>query len=224
MGCFLASCFHFSPSPFRQDSERCFVYTEVEFTKGEWKMFRRMICMLSVMGVVILIGIPVLASENTGSVCIIPEWRENREVQAQIALYRIGALSENSCRITDGLADWIISRQETQTDDFLRWATSQSWKDKQICTVSAGQRVEFENLEEGLYLVTASEIAAGYPAFSPFLVPLHGENNMHVVISPGIGNYSEIPRTGDYPAPIFMAMLLSFGIIFFMVFAENRKK
>lgn len=187
-------------------------------------MFRRMICMLSVIGVVILVGIPVLASENTGSVCIIPKWRGNREVEAQIVLYRIGALTEDSCRITDGLADWIISRQEMQSDDFLQWAISQSWKDKQICTVSAGQRAVFENLEEGLYLITASELAAGYPAFSPFLVPLHGKNNMHVVISPGNGNSSEIPRTGDYPAPIFMAMLLSSGIIIFMVFTENRKK
>ena len=187
-------------------------------------MLRRLLCSLAVVGMVIALGIPVMASENTGSIRIIPEWKGNQKLQDQIVLYRIGILTENSCRITDGLADWIISRQETQTDDFLQWAISQSWKDKQICTVSDGQEAKFENLEEGLYLVASSETAVGYPGFSPFLVPLYGENNMHVVISPGIGNYSEIPRTGDYPAPILMAMLLSLGIVIFMVLAENRKK
>ena len=35
---------------------------------------------------------------------------------------------------------------------------------------------------------------------------------------------SEPPNTGDYPAPIFTAMLISMGIVVVLVMTENRKK
>ena len=35
---------------------------------------------------------------------------------------------------------------------------------------------------------------------------------------------SEIPKTGDYPAPILTGMLLSMGVVILMAVTENRKK
>lgn len=182
-------------------------------------MFRRIVCIFSVAGCLIVFGIPVLAAEGSGSIRVLPS-----QGIVQIALYRIGSLTADSCRITDGLADWIVSRQEIQTEDFLQWALSQSWKNKWICAASGQKGAKFEDLEEGLYLVKQAETASGGCAFDPFLVTLSEETDMDLVITMGTEYGSEIPKTGDYPAPIFLAMVISFGVVVFMVLAENRKK
>ena len=187
-------------------------------------MFRKIVYMLSAAGLAIVFGLPTFAAQSSGSIHVISGRRDNRVISGQVTLYRIGELTAESCRITDGLADWIVSRQEVMTEDFLHWALSQSWKNKWICDVSEEQGAEFHDLEEGLYLVVQTEAGPGYSVFAPFLVALPDEGNMDVTIPVGVSDISEIPRTGDHPAPIFMAMLLSLGIAVFIVLTENRKK
>lgn len=41
---------------------------------------------------------------------------------------------------------------------------------------------------------------------------------------PVVATETEIPKTGDYPAPILTGMLLSMGVVILMAVTENRKK
>ena len=187
-------------------------------------MLRRIVCILSAVGLAVVLGIPVFAAASGGSIHVMPGLPECQKLYGRITLCRIGVLTADSCRITDGLADWVVSRQETGTEDFLQWALQQSWKQQWVQSISENQGAAFENLEEGLYLVRQTEKKTGYSAFAPFLVALPAEKNMVITIPADTGALSEIPKTGDYPAPIFLAMMLSFGIVLFMIITENKRK
>ena len=45
-----------------------------------------------------------------------------------------------------------------------------------------------------------------------------------ITVCPAVISEKELPETGDYPAPIFTAMVLSLGAVILMVLTENRKK
>jgi len=187
-------------------------------------MFRKIVCMLFLAGILLVFAFPVRAEDNHGTIRVVPDWAGSRVVDGQVGLYRIGELTSEGCRITDGLADWIIDRQEILTDGFLQWALVQSWDGGKGSQLADEQGAFFDDLEDGLYLVVQTVPACGFSAFQPFFVTLPVQTHMDVTVNPQITALTEIPRTGDYPAPIFMAMLLSFAVVVLMILTENRKK
>ena len=187
-------------------------------------MFRKIICCVFLTGILLSCGISVYASESYGSIRIIPDWAGNRMMDGQIVLYRIGEMTTEGYRITDGLTDWVVQDWELQSDDFKQWAMEQAWKEGRHCKIVDEQGALFEDLEEGLYFVVQTVAADGFSKFDPFFITLPFQTYMDVTVNPEILALSEIPETGDYPAPIVAAMMLSLGIVFFLVLSENRKK
>lgn len=187
-------------------------------------MFRKIICILSAAGMLFVFPFPVHAADLRGSIRVVPDWAGNRIMAGEVALYRIGDSLGESYRITDGLANWIVSRQEVLSDEFLPWAVQQPWENGRILTITDEQGAFFSGLGEGLYLVVQTLPASGFSGFAPFLITLPAETGMDITVNPQILLLSEAPRTGDYPAPIFAAMVLSLGAVILMVLAENRRK
>ena len=187
-------------------------------------MLCKIVRALSLSGLLILFVLPVYAADTYGSICILPDCGGNRILDGQVALYRVGDLTPEGCRITDGLADWTLRIEEIQSDSFLQWALNQTWDGGMLCRITDENGAVFTELTEGLYLVVQKEAANGYSEFKPFFVSLPMQTNWNVTVNPGVYPLAELPRTGDYPAPIFTAMLLSMGVVFLLVLMENRKK
>ena len=186
-------------------------------------MFRKIVWILIAANLCLALETPAWAADNTGSICVIPYWAGSRIAGGQVALCRIGDLTPEKCHITDGLAEWVIDRQEVETDAFLQWALKQTWEEK-VCNISDERGARFENLKEGLYLVVQTVPASGFAAFQPFIVTLTAQAERNITVNPEVTALTEIPKTGDYPAPIFMAMFLSFAVALIMILAENRRK
>ena len=187
-------------------------------------MLRKILCILSAVSMFAYTAVSSQAGGITGSIRVVPHWIGRDAAEEKVALYRIGDVTSHGYRITDGLADWILYQQEITTDDFLQWALEQPWECVNECIIQRGEGAFFHNLTEGLYMVVQKQPSDGREIFRPFLITLSAQNGMDIVFYPGASQLTESPQTGDYPLPIFAAMLLSIGAVALMILAENRKK
>lgn len=187
-------------------------------------MFRRILCILSAVGMTLIFSVSAQAEGVCGAVRVLPQWAGSNVCGGQVAIYRIGDLTPQGCRITDGLADWMVYQQELESEEFLQWSLEQNWKESAECVISADEGAYFPNLSSGLYLVVQKEPADGYYAFHPFLAALSLQQDMCPVFYPDAVPLTEPPGTGDYPSPIITSMILSMGVVLLMIMAENRKK
>ncbi len=105
---------------------------------------------------------------------------------------------------------------------------------KIVCTLFAGGLVlficapvhaaGFSGFKEGACLVVRDESEPGSFPFMPYFVPSSAEMGLEKSCYPQITVAAGPPKTGDYPAPIFAAMVLSLGVVFLLILTENRKK
>ena len=187
-------------------------------------MFRKMICILTALGMFLVFRIPVYATCAYGSISVIPQWKECNFGGAVASLYRVGDLTDNGCTISDGLADWNLSWEEIATDAFLQWASEQHWEEETSAELTEEQGICFTNLKEGLYLIAQKKTFQEHGRFEPFFAQISMNTGMDITCYPLVNAVPELPRTGDYPAPIFAAMALSLGTVFLVILIDNRRK
>lgn len=184
-------------------------------------MLRRFVCLIWAVSMAMVLRVPVFASE--GSIQVIPRWCEAAVSGGTVTISRIGTRDGQDFRITDGLADWILTEQEVTSESFLKEIQFRFTKG-QDCLITGDNGAVFEKLPEGLYLITQTDPAEGYFPFVPFLVELSSDRLMQVTAEPPVIRVAEIPKTGDYPAPIIGAMGIGLSVALLMVLADGRKK
>ena len=183
---------------------------------SRWMSFLGAVCM--VMGFLL----PVRAAE-TGTVQIVPVWGGKQIVGGTVQLSRVGDRTAEGFRITDGLADWIVSEQEVLSGSWTLWLENQA-QDSVNRTVEQGTGAYFADLPEGLYLVRQPESAPEFMAFRPFLLSIPEGEQWDVVAQVPLIRDGENPMTGDRHVPLLGAMGIGFSVALLMVLADQRKK
>ena len=183
---------------------------------SRWMGFVGAVCM--VMGLLL----PVQAVE-TGSLQVVPVWGGKQIVGGEVSLSRVGDRTVEGFRITDGLADWIISEQEALSGSWTALLERQA-KDSVIRPVEQGTGAVFVDLPEGLYLVRQPQSAPEFMSFRPFLLSLPEGEQWEVVRQVPLIHDVEAPQTGDRHVPLVGAMGIGFSVAALMVLADQRKK
>ena len=180
---------------------------------------------MGLLGVVCIMAgmlLPVQAAE-TGSVRVVPVWGGSRILGGEVSLSRVGDRLEGSFRVTDGLADWIVSEQEIFSGSWTDWLERQA-KDSVIRTVEQGTGAYFDDLPQGLYLVRQARTAPEFMAFRPFLLSVPEGEQWDVIREVPLVYDGEAPMTGDRHVPLLEAMGIGFSVAVLMVLTDQRKK
>jgi len=187
-------------------------------------MFRKIVCILSAAGVLAVTGIPARATRRLGSLCVIPAWCETEISGGYVTVHPVGEPVSGGYALTDGLADWIVWEDELDSELVLHLAEQKQLRDGLTGQVTPEKGAIFPELEAGLYLVSQTEAAEGYSAFSPFLVSIPAGDMWDLTMRPDVILLGESPRTGDRPAPIVAAMGISFSVAMLMILVDKHKK
>lgn len=185
-------------------------------------MQRKWIGLLGAAWLVLAMGMPVQATEE-GSLRVVPVWGGRQIPGGQVSISRAGDKTEGGYRITDGLADWIVSEEEIFSGSWTRWLEEQSVVIR-TCSPESGTGAFFEGLPEGLYLVQQKEAAPGFLSFQPFLLSIPQGQQWVLEQEVPLIRDEESPKTGDRHVPLVGAMGLGFSAAVLMVLVDQRKK
>lgn len=184
--------------------------------RSKWIRCLGAVCM--VMGMLL----PVKAVE-TGSIQIRPVWGGNRIVGGEVCISRVGERTASGFRITDGLADWIVSEQEAFSGSWIDCLEKQG-QPAMIRPVETESGALFPDMPDGLYLVRQPRSAPEFMAFRPFLLSIPEGEQWEVIREVPLIRDGEVPLTGDRHVPLLGAMGIGFSVALLMVLTDQRKK
>ena len=185
-------------------------------------MLRRIVCLLGAACMVLWVAVPAHAAENRGVITVIPQWNNSPLTGGTVALYRVGSVVAEGFQLTDGLANWTVQEEERTSSILLNWLEGNVKKGLMIPVGEDGAC--FSGLREGVYLIRQTEAPEGYQKFSPLLVQLPDSDSWEIIVRPQVIRDTEIPETGDHPAPIIGAMGIGLSAAVLMVLVDERKK
>ena len=183
------------------------VYTGDSITKGEQWMVRRMICSLFVAAMLLPLGIRANAAEDSGSIRIWLDVGDLATTKGEITLHRVGTKVSDGYRIADAYGGGIVKDADATSPHLAQWLAETAGSGGRSLALDADGCAEFDDLEEGLYLVVQTERMDGFYTIKPFLMTLPCEGQWNVLASPKVQPIvAELPQTGQDPLP-FLGIL-----------------
>ena len=179
-------------------------------------MLRKCICLICVLWILPL----TQGFAAGGSIQIMPVWAGEPVSGGTVAIRKIGRIGETGIVLTDGLADWCVDADEILAGHWDLGEIGQM----QIKTVEEGMGAVFEELEEGVYLISNETISPCFFPFSSFLLSLPDGTEWNVVRKPELVRNEESPKTGECHAPIIGAMGIGFSVAFLMVLLDKYNR
>lgn len=175
-------------------------------------MFRRILCIICAVGMLLVVGIRATASTGDGTIRISLRSGNQKVSDGEITLFLVGELTSAGYRLTEQFGGGIISVEDAQTTALAKWLTDMA-EEGTVCKVDKNGEVEFTNLQEGLYLLVQTQSSEGYYPISPFLIRLPWmEEHWYIEENPKMEQIPlETPRTGEQMAPIISAMGMLFS-------------
>ena len=174
----------------------------------------------------LLLALPASAAGETGTirVTVLPGM-----AGSTVTLYLAGKLSAGGLQLTEAFGGGYITGRDIQTRELTQWLAdrAEGGTGRQI---SRDGTVMFTGLEEGVYLLTQKEAAAGYYAMTPMLIVLPEEDGTwYAQAYPKVEPKDDlIPETGQPFTPVLWAMgmiLSAFAIgIWYENWHKNRRK
>ena len=187
-------------------------------------MLRKWMCLLWALAMVLDVTVKGRASENVGTVQIVPQWCGTSVSACSISLRRVGQKIGNRYYLTDGLANWSTEESEMMSDEWINWLVEQRDGFELIPQTREEDGALFTNLRSGVYLVQQLESQDPFFPFKPFLLMVPDGENWNVYRAPKVVKNGEIPATGDRPAPIIAAMGLGLSVAVLMVLVDEHKR
>lgn len=187
-------------------------------------MLRKCVCLLWAVCMVVMVEIRGSALTQEGSLEVVPVWCGVPVEGGRISVSRVGSITPEGYRLTDGLANWTVESERLGEENWIRWL-QQTSSDRVIAGKSGADGGEvFLGLEKGIYLVQQAEPAPGYSGFEPFLQSIPEGSVWDISIRPKVKQLGEPPKTEDHPAPIIAAMGIGLSAAVLMVMIDGRKK
>lgn len=174
--------------------------------KGALRMIRRLLCVLLALGGVVLLGLPVSAGADRGSIRVTLQNGESVVPDGAVSLYYVGVPTAVDYRLTEEFGGGIIKGEDALSPALAGWLAEMAGTGGTQRLLDADGSGEFCDLTEGLYLLVQTEASTGYHLMEPMLVQLPCQFQWHVQAYPKTEEiiYSfqvEAPATGQSPAP-----------------------
>lgn len=186
-------------------------------------MFRRIICTFWALAVAGSLRVPVQAAQ-TGSIRILSKCGNEILSDGSVLLYQVGIPQEGGYRVTDGLADWTVWREDVYSEEVRQWILKQELTKQIPADAISGDGILFSDLMPGLYLAVQERPAEGYFSFSPQLIEVPQGDLWEIEKSLSVIRDAPIPQTSDRPAPIIGAMGLGFVITLVILMVDKGKE
>lgn len=185
-------------------------------------MFRRVWAGVLAVMLLPLLGLRVMAAEETGSIRVTMQ-RGEKTVGGAVTLYRVGEPIPEGYRLSADFGGGIVREEDAQSPHLAQWLAEMAGQQGVSRSLEDGT-AEFNRLEQGLYLLVQTQTQAGYLAVKPFLIELPCEGKWNVQAYPKTQS-AEIPATGQSPLPILggIGMVLS-SIGLALCAGRGRKK
>ena len=190
--------------------------------KGDQCMGKRM--MLMVVAVMLVTGMPLRAgaAEETGGIRVtMPS-----DGAGVLTLYQVGEKTEEGYRILESFGGGVVREEDAVSPHLAKLLVGMATEGGISLTMDKENSAEFNYLGRGLYLLVQSEAEAGASTIRPFLltIPFEGQWFVHAYPDPKV-YYTEIPATGQHPAPILGAIgMVATGIGLAVCVGKRRIK
>lgn len=152
------------------------------------------------------------AAENYGSIRVKLDPQDLAVINGAVTLYQVGFPVEDGYRIAESFGGGIIRQQDADSANLAQWLAESAEENGMTMLLDADGNAIFSELEEGLYMLVQTERIDGFYPIRPLLltVPEGAQWNLEVNRQP-VPVVTEIPKTGQSPAPFFgiLGMILS---------------
>lgn len=175
-------------------------------------MRRRLLCVL--ITVWLMTGLGVAAGAvSTGSITV--DWgREG----GSVTLFQVGEPISGGYMLRKEFGGGVIPEKDAASQVLAQWLWDHVEYEGWALPGEDGGVAEFQQLEEGLYLIVQNRAPEGYYPFSPFLVELPCQGQWHVQAVPKMQQYpTELPPTGqgqELEICCFGMLFSALGLIF----------
>jgi len=187
-------------------------------------MLKRWICFMWAVLVVLTGAGKAEAAQNRGTIRIMPQWCGFPVMEGTVSLRHVGKETAAGLYLTDGLADWSVSEEELNSENWISWITQNHAGKQFIRKIEGEEGAVFSDLEQGIYFVEQVEWDSQYRPFEPFFLTIPEGENWDVCRAPGMVSNGESPKTGDHPAPIIGAMGIGLSVACLMVLVDKYNR
>lgn len=183
-------------------------------------MFRKWISLVGAACMMMAVSVP--ANAAGGTVRVIPQCCGQDIAGGRVSICQIGTKVPEGYRITDGLANWIVTEEDILSSAVRKRISPEDGSGIIAAVEKTG--AVFSELSEGAYLISQEEPAPGYQPFTAFAVCITADDSGETIARPKLIRAGEAPDTSDHPAPIIGAMGVGLSAVFLMILADERKK
>lgn len=189
-------------------------------------MFRKVAGFLFAAAVILGLGIPAKAAQNSGSIRICLDAGELPVTNGAITLYQVGMPVTGGYRLVDEFGGGIIKEEDALSPYLAHWLADSIGTEGKTVGLDVDGNVTFSNLEDGLYLIVQTERMDGFYPIIPFLTALSGEGKREIQAFPKTEPIiMDNPQTGQPIAPLLGAMgMVASGVGLYLCIDGKRKK
>ena len=187
-------------------------------------MLKRWICILWAVIVVLTGAGKAEAAQKRGTIRIVPQWCGLPVTGGTVSLRHVGKITDEEYYLTDGLADWSVSEEELNSENWIRWIMQKDAGKRFVMRIEGEDGAVFSDLEQGVYLVEQLNSGPEYQPFTPFFLTIPEGESWDVCRAPKVASNGESPKTGDHPAPIIGAMGIGLSVACLMVLVDKYNR
>lgn len=179
-------------------------YTTNQQWKGAWRMRRGWIAaIILALG---FVGIPAKAAQ-TGQVRVALDFADGEVRNGAVTLYYVGQKKEVYYLLNREFGGGLVKLEDAQSPALAMWLSESAETEGTPRILDADGTAWFSGLQEGLYLLVQSEPIEGVDPFAPMLLPIPFNGSEELAVYPQYRLIvTQIPHTGDHPAPVLGAM------------------
>jgi len=191
--------------------------------EGAKNLRKRILALTAV--IFLLMTAPAVHAAERGSIQIRLDAGDLAVTNGAVTLYQVGTRVADGYRIAEGFGGGIVREEDSCSANLAQWLAETAGETGQTMLLDADGCAVFSNLEDGLYMLIQTERMDGFYPILPILLTIPEEERRDVqVYREPVPIVTEIPKTGQSPAPFFgiLGMILSSAGL--LLCREKRRK
>lgn len=165
-------------------------------------MFKRLSCALISLGVVMALGSPAMAAEETGSIQVTLQNGETVVPDGSVVLHLVGIPIDEDYQLMEAFGGGIVKAEDALSPALAQWLAEMTEAEGWDKLLDGFGSARFRDLEEGLYLIVQGEKSTGYLPMEPMLVQIPCQYQWDVQAYPMMSEITwDLPKRASLLSP-----------------------
>jgi hypothetical protein len=193
--------------------------------KGEWRMGRKLFCVLFAVVYVMGLAMPVSA-RSPGEIRVTLDFGDGEVHDGSVMLCLAATAEGEDYRLTETFGSGMVKREDIVSDALALWLSEIAIREGASRILDADGSACFTDLQEGVYLLLQTEEIAGIDPIKPMLILLPSSGAMELAVFPLQRRvYAQCPQTGQSNTLLLGAMgMVLFGMGLLVCLERIRRK